>query len=100
MAHKGHLICDFTSKAACEKGRRIAIGQCSSMLDEDRQCPNWGVDRVEDRPYCGQHIASVYLAADKASREARRKAEMNARADAAIAWHAGHPSIWDVMPSH
>ena len=56
MAHKGHPVCEHSSKAACDKARKIAIGQCSAMLDELRQCPHWGIDRVDDRAYCGQHI--------------------------------------------
>jgi len=85
VAHKNHPTCVFTTKAACEKARRVAIGQCSSMLDEDRQCGHWGVDTVEERPYCGQHIASVVLTADKTRRERLRREAMNAAADAWIA---------------
>lgn len=98
MAHKGHPICEYTSKAACEKARRIAIGQCISMLDEDRQCPNWGTDTVDGKGYCGQHIGTVYRAADEAARRALEKARVNALIDRSLAWHAEHPSVWDQMP--
>lgn len=98
MAHKGHPVCEFTSKAACEKARRIAIGQCSAMLEETRQCPNWGVDRVDDRAYCGQHIGTVYRVADEARRTAEKREAMNARIDRALAFHRDHPSVWDRMP--
>ena len=93
--HKGDPNCEFTSKAACEKARRIAIGQCVSMIDEGHQCGHWGIDRVDDRAYCGQHLNSVYLAADNARREAARKEAMSRRIDEALAWHASHPSVWD-----
>lgn len=87
-----------TSWGACGLATRIAIGQCVSMLDEDRQCDHWGVDRVEGKAYCGQHINSVYLAADKARRDAEQAAEIAARVDAFMAWTALHPSVWDRMP--
>jgi hypothetical protein len=98
MGHKGDKNCVHSSKVACEKARRIAIGQCASMLDEARQCPHWGIDTVEGAAYCGQHLSAVYLAADKARREKTRRDEMFARIDAALAWHAEHPSVWDTMP--
>ncbi len=69
------------------------------MVDETKQCPHWGVDRVEDRAYCGQHINSVYLATDRALRAARTKTEQETRIDAALAWHAQHPSVWDLLPT-
>ncbi len=79
--HKGHPVCDYTSKAACEKARRIAIGQCVAMLDEMRQCPHWGTDTVDGRGYCGQHINSVYHAAFLAHRVAETKAQLDAVVD-------------------
>jgi uncharacterized protein (UPF0212 family) len=98
MAHKGHPTgCDFTSKAACEKARRIAIGQCVSMVAEDRQCIFWGIDKVDDRPYCGQHLNSVYLAADEARRNLARRTEINGRIDTYIAAEAARQAetlIW------
>jgi hypothetical protein len=98
VAHKNHPVCEHTSKAACERARRVAIGQCSSMIDEARQCPHWGVDTVDGKGYCGQHVNSVYLAADRAKRDVARKAEMDGRIDRALQWHALHPSIHDPMP--
>lgn len=98
MAHKGHSICEFSSKATCDKAARIAIGQCTSMIEEDRQCDHWGIDKVEGRPYCGVHIATVYLAADRAKRDREYRAAMDARIDRALLWHREHPSIHDHMP--
>lgn len=77
MAHKNHPTCEYTSKSACEKARRIAIGQCVSMISEEKQCPHWGTDTVDGRGYCGQHIGSVYRAADEASRAAQRKTRVD-----------------------
>lgn len=77
MAHKGHPACEYTSKAACEKARRIAIGQCRAMLDEDRQCPHWGVDTVDGRSYCGQHIGSIFRAAIESERFAKERARVD-----------------------
>jgi hypothetical protein len=82
MSHKGHPTCEFNSKAACEKARRTAIGQCVSMIEETRQCPHWGVDQVEGRAYCGQHLGSVFRAADEAKRTAATRAAMIERIDA------------------
>lgn len=86
------------SWGACDKAARVALGQCISMIEEDRQCANWGIDKVSDRPYCGQHLHSVFLAADAARREAVRKADINSRIDAYMAWVALHPSVNDPMP--
>lgn len=99
MAHKGHAVCEHSSKAACEKARRVALGQCSAMLDESRQCDHWGTDRVEERAYCGQHLRSVVMAADNARRTATARDAMNERIDRALAWHATHPSVWDPLPA-
>lgn len=93
MAHKGHPNCEYKSKAACDKARRIAIGQCVAMIDESRQCPHWGVDKVEDRPYCGQHIGTVYRAADEAVRTAARRQAMNERIDAFMASSGQVPHV-------
>lgn len=77
MAHKGHPECIHSSKAACEKARREAIGQCRSMLAEDRQCPNWGTDTVDGKGYCGQHLGAVFRAAIESERFARERARVN-----------------------
>lgn len=88
----------MTSWGACDKAARVAIGQCVSMIAEDRQCGNWGIDKVNDRPYCGQHLNSVFLAADAARREAARKEDIDQRVDTYMAWVALHPSVNDPMP--
>jgi hypothetical protein len=98
VAHKGHSVCEFTSKAACEKARRVAIGQCSSMLDENRQCDHWGIGTVDGKGYCGQHLNSVHLAAIEARRAKIMRDESDARIDAALAWHSEHPSVHEPMP--
>ena len=98
MAHKSHPICDHNSKAACDKARRVAIGPCASMIAEDKPCPHWGIDKVNDKPYCGQHMNSVFLAADQARRDAARKAEIDARIDQFLLWTSAHPSVWEAMP--
>jgi hypothetical protein len=82
VPHKGHPTCEFNSKAACEKARRIAIGQCRAMLDENRQCPNWGIGEVDEKGYCGQHLPSIFRAADEARRVAAEKARVDALIDA------------------
>jgi len=96
MSHKGHPVCEFTSKAACEKARRIVIGQCVSMLDEDRQCPNWGTDTVDGRGYCGQHIGTIYRTADEARRRQERRDEVNARIDTYLAGTGQVPHVCGV----
>jgi hypothetical protein len=82
VSHKGHPVCEYSSKAACEKARRITIGQCRAMLDEDRQCPNWGIDTLDGRGYCGQHLPGLFRAADEARRLAAIRDAMNERIDA------------------
>lgn len=99
QGHKGHPICEYGSKAACDRAARIAMGQCSSMLGEDRQCPHWGLDKVDDRPYCGQHLTAVYLAADKRRREVAIREAQDARIDRFIAWRKDHASVWDLPPA-
>lgn len=98
MAHKGHLVCEHNSKAACDKARRIAIGQCSTMVAEDKPCPHWGIDKVNDRPYCGLHVRAIFLAADAARRQDEYRKLLTARIDRSLLWHRLHPSVWDRMP--
>lgn len=81
MAHKGHPKCEFTSKAACESARREAMGRCSAMTEKMTDCTNWGVDHVNGKAYCGQHLASMALRED----EARRQRERTAALDASVA---------------
>ena len=100
MAHKGDPHCIYSSKAACEKARRVAIGQCAAMLDEARQCELWGIDTVEGSAYCGQHLNSVYLAADRRRREDARRTEQNARIDAYIEWTKTFPGFLEHMPQN
>ena len=87
-SHKtAHVPCPngATSWGACDKAARIAIGQCSAMIEETRQCPHWGVDKVDDRPYCGQHLPSIFRAADESKREQARRDELAGRVDAYLA---------------
>lgn len=77
---------------------RAQMGLCSAMIEEDKPCPHWGIGRVNDRAYCGAHIRSVYLAEDRVRREIARKAEIDGRIDAYMAWTAEHPSVLDRMP--
>lgn len=87
----------ITKKAALA-AFRAQMGQCAQMLDEERQCPHWGIDRVNDRAYCGQHINTVYLAADKAHRDAAIKATWHQTNQRSLAWRQLHPSVWDAPP--
>ena len=98
MGHKGDKNCVHSSKVACEKARRIALGQCRSMLDEAHQCPHWGIDTVEGAAYCGHHLHSVYLATDRRRREKAKRDELNARIDAYIEWTKTFPGFWEHMP--
>jgi hypothetical protein len=100
MAHKGHPGCPHNSKAACETARKIAVGQCSELVgDKDpHPCTRWGVDLIDGRPFCGQHItAKAIEAASLAARQAKQAA-INARIEQYIAWREMHPSVWDEMP--
>jgi len=86
------------TKKALLEAFRAEMGKCSSLLDEDRACPHWGVEKVDGRAYCGQHVGSVYRAADEARRDAARKSASLALIDRALAWHAAHPSVHEPMP--
>lgn len=98
MAHKSHPACVFTSKAACERARRAALGPCREMIDEDKSCKNLGTDEYDGKAYCGQHLNSAVLAADRVNREAKVRADRDGRADTFLAWVADHPSVWDMPP--
>lgn len=86
------------TKKALLEAFRAEMGKCSAMIEEDKPCEHWGVDRVDGKAYCGQHINSVYLAADVAQRKAIEKAEWRRREDRYIAWRSEHPSVWDASP--
>jgi len=89
-----HKLCPHKTKAACEQAQRAELGRCSAMTQSETECSNWAVDRVNDRPYCGQHIASIAAAADKERRQAIRKARMDQAADEFIEFTKLHPSVW------
>jgi hypothetical protein len=86
------------TKKALLEAFRAEMGRCSEMIEETRECPHWGIEKVNDRAYCGQHVRAVFLAADAARREAARRAEVDGRIDAYLAWTAVHPSVHDAMP--
>jgi len=102
MAHlHAGAPCPHKTQAACERARRVAIGQCVAMVSRKgtgpSPCVNWGVDRVNDRPYCGQHLNSILLEADRTGRLARREAKVQGRINLFLAWTAEHPSVHDRM---
>jgi hypothetical protein len=98
LAHaKGHPGCQFTSWAACDKSQQMRWGQCVSITGdrEPTPCTRWA---VSEKGLCGQHYASVTERQRKEAKEAARMADMNARADAYIAWSRDHPAIWGDRP--
>jgi len=98
-AHSG-VTCGHPTKKACDLARKVALGQCSEMIEakgEPHPCPHWAIEKVAERGYCGQHVGSVIRAEDDRTRQAARRAEMDARIDAYIGWRAKHPSVWDRM---
>ncbi|HET7070137.1 MAG TPA: hypothetical protein VFI40_04890 [Nocardioides sp.] len=95
----GGRPCIHPSKKACDDARHAALGRCVELTEKMTSCRNWAVDRVNDRPMCGQHLASVVLAEDKAQRERGRRDRINRSIDAYLAraprrqavtltWHA------------
>lgn len=86
------------TKKALLAAFRAEMGKCSSMIEETKECPNWGVEKVDDRAYCGQHVRAVFLAADKHRREVLAREAADARIDYALLWHRDHPSFSDLMP--
>lgn len=97
MSHRGHPDCVFTTKRACELAAKVEMGKCAAMTDKGEECSHWGIDRVEERPYCGQHINSVLLKADNDRRAATKRAELDERITGYMAWRADHPSVHDTM---
>jgi hypothetical protein len=88
----------FFSKSACERARREALGPCVELTGSGESCSHLGIERVEERSYCGQHLNSVLLEADRSRRAAQRKAELDERIDRFMAWSSNHPSVWDRPP--
>lgn len=84
---------------ACDRAVLEARGRCVALTEKEDECPNWAVAEFEERGYCGQHYASRVNAAMAATRAATRKAELDQRIEAYIAWTAEHPSILDRMPT-
>jgi len=87
------------SKAAALRALHEELGRCVALTEKETECRNWAIDRVNDRGYCGQHVASILLREDSARREATRKAEVDHRIETFMAWSALHPSTWDRMPA-
>lgn len=97
MAHKGHPRCPHTSKAACEKARRTALGPCKALVgDKDPQpCNHLAVD--EDG-YCGTHLDVLVRKLEGTWMERRlaeKRAELDRRITEFLAFSADHPSVWD-----
>ncbi len=97
MSHKGDSNCIFSTIKACEAAKRLEMGKCVSMTGEDTQCDNWGIERIDDKAYCGQHVTSVYLKADRERRAAVHKALLDEKVTTYLAWRAEHPSVWDTL---
>lgn len=98
----GGAICDFTTKKACALARKVALGQCAEMIDDKAgpyPCTHWAVEKVAERGYCGTHIGAVVRAEDERLRAAKKRAELDGRIDAFMAWEAEHPSVHDRMPT-
>jgi len=93
------VVCEYPTKKACDLARKVALGQCSEMIgkSEPHPCPNWAIEKVGERGYCGQHVASVVRAEDDRQRKIKVRAEMDNRISAYMAWRVDHPSVWDRM---
>jgi len=102
MSHlHGGVVCEHPTRKACDLARKVAMGQCSEMIEaknEPYPCKNWAVDKVADRGYCGQHIAAVIRAEYERIRRETAQAEITARIDLYLAWRKKNPSIHDRMP--
>lgn len=98
--YHGGEACPHLTKKACDQARKEALGKCVAMTGdrEPEPCRNWAVDRYDGRGFCGQHYASAVNRGIRAAREAAKRAELDARIDAFIAWTKDHPSVWDAMP--
>lgn len=103
MTHAGHSLCRFTSAAACKRARQKEIGTCIAMVKrkggEPAQCTHWGIDRVNDRPYCGQHLNTIIIEADRKLREQAKREIVTRDINAFLEWTARHPSVHDRMPA-
>jgi hypothetical protein len=67
------------------------------MKDTGEECSHWGVEKVDERAYCGQHLRVMFLAADEHRRAAAKRAELDGRISTYLAWRADHPSLHDTM---
>ena len=97
MPHRGHPDCIYTSKAACEQARRVAMGQCQEMSGsrEPTPCARWATEEIDGRKVCGQHANMLVLRVDHRRREQLRLDDLNRRIDEYLAWVAEHPHVWD-----
>jgi len=98
-SHSG-VTCEHATKKACALARKALLGQCSEMIEAKAgpyPCTHWAVEKVGERGYCGQHIASVIRAEDDRQRNEKRRAELDGRIDTYIDWRTTHPSVWDRM---
>ena len=98
-SHAG-IICPHPTKAACEKARREALGQCVEMTlaKEPTQCRLWASSLVEGRPLCNAHAGAVLVRHLEERRKADKAAYLQSRVTAYRDWTAEHPSVWDRMP--
>lgn len=97
----GGVVCEHPTIKACTAARRLAMGQCSAMKEsksDPEPCTNWAVDTVEDRGYCGQHVASMLSRAIEARRKQERVDRIGRSIAHFMAWNGVFPSIWDKFP--
>ncbi len=87
------------TKQALLEARRAELGRCRAMTEKETECGNWGIDRVNDKAYCGQHLASIYLKEYEAQRRAAKREALNVEIDRFIAWQATYPAPGERMPA-
>jgi hypothetical protein len=75
----------------------VTLGQCQEHTGgrEPKPCDNWAVTEVGGRKVCGQHANSLVIRVDAATREQRRRAEIDQRITEYMEWAETHPSVWD-----
>lgn len=97
MAHKGHPACSHTTKAACDKAQREALGRCTELVagkrknDEPHECQNWARSLVEGRPFCDTHAGAIL---ERELAHARLKARMASVREKIDAYIAGQQARW------
>ena len=98
MSHlHGAIVCQYGTKAACDRIVREALGKCVEMTlaKEPTQCRLWATGLVAGRAMCNDHARAFLERQIVARQKAQRLDKLQASIDDFRAWVKEHPSVWD-----